>query len=80
MGFVRTVLIVVVAFYVIGFIGRLLVPFLIKRQVRKFQQENKTYNYNQKPEGEVSVKEEKQNNKLIDENDAEYVDYEEVDE
>ena len=76
MGFIRTVLILVVAFYIIGFIGRLLVPFLIRRQVRKYgQQQNK---YKEKKEGEITIDKNPKKNNILNNNDGEYVDYEEI--
>jgi uncharacterized membrane protein len=81
MGFIKTILIIVVAFYVIGFIGRMLVPMFIKRQVRKFQQGtgNNNKHKERKNEGEITVNSKSKQENLLDATDTEYVDFEEVD-
>ena len=81
MGFIKTVLIIVVAFYVIGFIGRYLVPFFIKRQIKKFQKQQNNYQEQdkQKEEGNVTVNSQAKQERIIDTSDAEFVDFEEVD-
>jgi len=81
MGFIKTVLIIVVAFYVIGFIGRYLVPFFIKRQIKKFQnqQNNQQQASQQKEEGSVTVNSKGKQGNIIDANEAEFVDFEELD-
>lgn len=82
MGFIKTVLIIVVAFYVIGFIGRYLVPFFIKRQIKKFHKQQNNYqeqDKQQKEEGNVTVNSQTKHDRIIDTSDAEFVDFEEVD-
>ena len=81
MGFIKTVLIIVVAFYIIGFIGRYLVPFFIKRQIKKFQNQQNNYQQtaNKQEEGEVTVNKQQKQSNIIDANDAEFVDFEEID-
>jgi hypothetical protein len=79
MGFIKTVLIIIVAFYLIGFIGKYLFPFLIKRQVKKMQDRyNSQYQQEQKQEGEVTVENARNKKNLLDTNEAEDVDFEEV--
>jgi len=79
MGFIKTVLIIIVAFYLIGFIGKYLFPFLIKRQVRKMQnRHNSQYQQEQKQEGEVTVENTRNKKNLLDIDEAEDVDFEEV--
>lgn len=79
MGFIKTILIIVVAFYLIGLIGKYLFPFLIKRQVKKMQNKhNSYYQQEQKTEGEVTVNNTPNKKNILDTNDAEDVDFEEV--
>ena len=79
MGFIRTVLIIVVAFYLIGFIGKYLFPFLIRKQVRKMQnRQNSYYQQEEKTEGEVTINNAPNKKNLLDIDDAEDVDFEEV--
>jgi len=84
MGFLRTIAIIVLVYYAIKFIGRLLAPFLIKKMANKmsdkfqqgFQQANQ-HQESEKPEGDVTV-EGKQNKSKFSSQEGEYVDYEEV--
>ena len=78
MAFLRTILIIIIVVYVLKLIGRYIIPMLIKRQVNKFQQENNRQNYQQKPEGEVTVEKEKTSNNKFNSDEGEYVDYEEI--
>jgi len=78
MAFLRTILIIVFVVYVLKLIGRYVIPLLIKRQINKFQQENNKQNYQQKPEGEVTVESNKINDKKFNSDEGEYVDYEEI--
>ncbi len=78
MAFLRTILIIIIVVYVLKLIGRYIVPLLIKRQINKFQQENNSPNYQQKPEGEITVEKEKPNGHKFNSDEGEYVDYEEI--
>ena len=78
MAFLRTILIIIIVVYILKLIGRYVVPLLIKRQINKFQQNNNTYNRQQKPEGEVTVEQNKNKENKSNIDDGEYVDYEEV--
>lgn len=80
MGFIKTVLIIVVAFYLIGLIGKYLFPFLIKRQVKKMQNRHSSrYHQEERAEGEVTVNNTPNKKNILNTNDAEDVDFEEVD-
>ena len=79
MAFLRTILIIIIVVYALKLIGRYVIPLLIKRQINKFQQENNRQNYQQKPEGEVTVEKDKTKDKKFNSDEGEYVDYEEVD-
>jgi len=79
MGFIKTIFIIVIAFYLIGFIGKYLFPFLIKRQVKKMQnRHNSYYQQEEKQEGEVTVDTTRNKKNILDSNQAEDVDFEEV--
>jgi len=78
MAFIKTILIIIIVVYVLKLIGRYVIPMLIKRQINKFQQENNQHNYQQKPEGEVTIEKDKTNTNKFNSDEGEYVDYEEI--
>lgn len=86
MGFIQTILIIILVFYVIKSIFRLLIPVLIKRYADKlhdsFQQQFKQQQqYNPKQEeGKVSIEKTKTNPSTNSNNVGEYVGFEEVEE
>jgi len=81
MGFFRLILIFAAIYYGLKFVGRVILPWFLKRQITKMQQQSGNFsgNYEQQrqPEGKVTVqkpdKKRDSNNK-----DGEYVDFEEV--
>jgi len=80
MGFLRTIAIIVLIFYGLKFLGRLLAPFLIKKMADKMgaQFQNQYQAEETKTEGEVTIKKSQQKNSKISETEGEYVDYEEI--
>ena len=84
MGFLRTILIIMLIYYGIKFLGRLLAPILLKRFTKKMQERfNQQYQNPQNPpqeEGKVTI--EKTNTSTTTQLDdvGDYVDFEEVDE
>ena len=86
MQLLRTILIVLLVFYGIKFLSRLLAPILLKRFTTKmqdrFQQQFNQYYQQQQdsPKKEVTIKK-TQENKRSNSNDlGEYIDFEEIDE
>tara|TARA_Y100001978_G_scaffold175831_1_gene168319 strand:- start:175 stop:438 length:264 start_codon:yes stop_codon:yes gene_type:complete len=85
MGILKTILIILIVYYSVRFISRLLVPIVLRmfmnRAQRNFQQQFGRFQQQQKPqkEGEVSI-DSKQKNKLNSSGSSvgEYVDFEEV--
>lgn len=78
MVLLRIILIALLIYYALKFIGRLIFPWLANQVI------NKTYsNVNEtgkKREGDVTIQDlSKGKNKVIDKNEGEYIDYEEVD-
>ena len=86
MQLLKTILIVLLVFYGIKFLSRLLAPILLKRFTTKmkdrFQQQFNQYYQQQQdsPKKEVTI-EKTQENKRSNSNDlGEYIDFEEIDE
>ena len=84
MGFLRTILIIMLIYYGIKFLGRLLAPILLKRFTKKMQERfNQQYQNPQNPpqeEGKVTI--EKTNTSTTTQLDdvGDYVDFEEIEE
>ena len=84
MGFLKTIAIIVLIYYAIKFIGRLLAPFLVKKMAEKmnskFQQNFQQQDDNQtKTEGEVTVEGSKKKTSKFSDKEGEYVDFENID-
>ena len=84
-GFLRTVLFLFVFYYLFKFVGRYLLPFLLKKGVENMQkkQQDKFNSYNdeqKKREGEVTIKQPRKpkSSTTEGETDSEYVDFEEL--
>ncbi len=84
-GFLRTVLFIVMFYYLFRFIGRYLLPFLLKKGVENMQKKQKEqfsrYSDEQKKrEGEVTIKQPRKpkSSTIEGETDSEYVDFEEL--
>ena len=85
MGFLRTILIIMLIYYGIKFLGRLLAPILLKRFTKKmqdrFQQQfNQQYQSPQPEEGKVTIEKTNTSTKTKSDDIGDYVDFEEVDE
>ena len=88
MGFLRTILIIMLIYYGIRFLSRLFVPILLKRFTSKMQdrfqhQFNQQYNKQQDPlqkEGKVTIENIKNSTQQKSDNVGDYVDFEEVEE
>lgn len=85
MGLLRTILIILLIYYGLKFIGRLMAPYLVKSMNKKFEKRfneqfgNRRQETSTQKEGETVIdripKQQKESNKDI----GEYVDYEEID-
>lgn len=87
MEFLLTFILVLVC---LGYLLRLLSPYLLRWFVNRMsknlnnQAENNSYYYNrenrsrQRPEGEVRVEQQHRQNKVVDQNMGDYVDFEDV--
>jgi len=79
MGILRTIFIIVLIYYLIKFIGRLLAPFAIKKISERMQQNFYQKEEQSKPEGEITVENlNKKQKNVIDDDEGEYVSFEEV--
>jgi len=82
MGLLRTILIIVIVYYVLKFISKYLLPIFLKQAIHKTQDrmnnQSKKENYEDAKVGETSV-EYAPKNKSSNNNVGEYIDYEEVD-
>lgn len=79
-NFLRTVGIIVITYYVLKFVGRLLFPIIVKKAVNNMQARQSTYTHTQrKAEGEVTVEKKQGQQSRHHNTEGEYVDFEEVD-
>ena len=78
-NFLETVGIIVLLYYGMKFVGRLLFPIVVKKAVNNMQGRQAQYQRDQKPEGEVTVENKRQESNRKHSNEGEYVDFEEVD-
>jgi hypothetical protein len=79
-SFLRTVGIIVIIYYGLKFIGRLLFPIVVKKAVNNMQARQTQYQrQQQKQEGEVTIEKDKQRASRNHNSEGEYVDFEEVD-
>ncbi len=78
-GFFRTIGILVILYFGLKFVGRLLFPIVVKKAVNNMQARQTQYQRGQKPEGAVTVEKEKQRQSRNHQSEGEYVDFEEVD-
>lgn len=76
-GFFRTLLIIVLIYYVIKFLARLFMPILLRKMVQKAEQNFKQHT-NQQQEPSTASKSKFENPKTKKQV-GEYIDYEEVD-
>ena len=81
MGFLRVVAYIIIFYYIFKFIGRLVLPYLLKKGFQRMQQ--KQYGYSQQSEprsepGKVTITKNKTTSHSNASKDGEYVDFEEV--
>jgi hypothetical protein len=78
-SFLRTLGIIVIIYYGLKFLGRLLFPIVVKKAVNNMQARQTQYQRDQKREGEVTIEKDKQRTARNYNTEGEYVDFEEVD-
>jgi hypothetical protein len=79
-SFLRTVGIIVILYYALKFIGRLLFPIVVKKAVNNMQERQTQYQRQQyyKPEGEVTIEKDRKDQPRTRNTEGEYVDFEEI--
>jgi len=79
-SFLRTVGIIVIIYYALKFIGRLLFPIVVKKAVNNMQERQTQYQRQQqyKPEGEVTIEKDRKQQSRANTTEGEYVDFEEI--
>jgi len=80
-NFLKTVGIIVVIYFVLKFVGRLLFPIVVKKAVNNMQERQSQYQRQQqrKQEGEVTVEKNRRDQNRARNTEGEYVDFEEID-
>lgn len=79
-NFLKTIGIIVVVFYGLKFVGRLLFPIVVKKAVNNMQEkQSQYYRQQQKTEGEVTIENDRRQQNRSRNTEGEYVDFEEVD-
>ena len=84
MGFLRTILIVILVYYALKWLGRILFPVLFQKAVKNFEKkarEQQGYAPSEEPikEGETVIDRKPDRQRESNTNVGEYVDYEEID-
>ncbi len=84
MGFLRTILILILVYYVLKWLGRILFPVLFQKAVRNFedkmrQDQGQAGTTDQVKEGETVIDRKPNPQRETNKNVGEYVDYEEID-
>ena len=79
-SFLRTVGIIVLIYYALKFVGRLLFPIVVKKAVNNMQERQSQYQRQQqyKPEGEVTIEKDRRQQSRTNATEGEYVDFEEI--
>jgi UPF0716 family protein affecting phage T7 exclusion len=80
-GFLTTIGVMVVIYYGLKFLARLLFPIVVKKAVNNMQERQTQYQhqYQQKQEGEVTVEtKNRQQQSRANSSEGEYVDFEEI--
>ena len=79
-SFLRTVGIIVIVYYALKFIGRLLFPIVVKKAVNNMQERQSQYQRQQqyKQEGEVTIEKDRKQQTKTNTTEGEYVDFEEI--
>jgi hypothetical protein len=78
-NFLRTIGILVVVYYGLKFVIRLLFPVVVKKAMNNMQARQSAYTREQKHEGEVTVESKRRDQNRNKTTEGEYVDFEEVD-
>ncbi|MCT4591220.1 MAG: DUF4834 family protein [Carboxylicivirga sp.] len=84
LGLLKTIFFLITFYYLFKIIGKLLLPYAMKKGVERMQQQqqNAASNYRQQAqqqEGKVTVQRKtKKNSEVVNDNEGEYVDFEEV--
>ena len=84
LGFLRTILILILVYYALKWLGRILFPVLFQKAVRNFeskmrQEQGQTNTSDQVKEGETVIDRKPGPQRETNKNVGEYVDYEEID-
>jgi len=79
-GFLKTVGFIVVLYFVLKFVGRLLFPIVVKKAVNNMQERQTQYQRQQqhKAEGEVTIEKDRKDQTRTRNTEGEYVDFEEI--
>ncbi len=78
-NFLKTVGIIVVVYYGLKFLGRLLFPIVVKKAVNNMQSRQTQYQRSQqKQEGEVTIEKDRRDQSRTRNSEGEYVDFEEI--
>ncbi len=78
-NFLRTVGIIVILYYLLKFLGRLLFPVVVKKAMNNMQERQGNYQrYERKREGEVTVETKQPRQSTSRNSEGEYVDFEEI--
>lgn len=82
-GFLRTVVVIVIIYFGIKMVTKYLLPMLIDKGVKNMQQkmqdQQRQNQGSKRPEGEVTIESKNKNDQQNNQNRGEYVDFEEVD-
>jgi hypothetical protein len=82
MGLLRTILILLAIYFLFRFIMRVILPLLLKNYIEKKQKEffGQQQHFDKKEEGKITVKKGSslKNKKKTNDDEGEYVDYEEI--
>jgi len=76
----RTLLVIVLIYYGIRFITRHILPIFVNKGTRQkmYEQQQRPYQRNTRREGEVTIESKNSNSKYSQQNQGEYIDFEEV--
>ena len=79
-NFLKTVGIIVVIYYALKFLGRLLFPIVVKKAVNNMQARQNQYHQQQKQkrDGEVTIENDRRQQNRTNNTEGEYVDFEEI--
>lgn len=82
-GFIRTLLIIVIIYFGIRIVTRYILPLLVDKGIKnmqhKMQNQQRQHQQTTRPEGEVTIEKDRNQGSKNSQNQGEYVDFEEVD-